>query len=452
MAERLPLVYAADDRTDVLESLRLLLKAEGYALQSFGSAPEIAAAMRTGSPDAVLLDLNYGRDTTSGEEGLDWIMQIRSFDSATPLIAMTAWGSVEIAVEAMRRGAQDFIEKPWENERLLSVLRTQIALGRAARRTSLLEAHYRQLVAVDTELIAKSASMQPILETIDRVAPSDANVLITGESGTGKGLLARVIHERSARRERDLVIVNIGSLPETLFESELFGHVKGAFTDAKADRIGRFEFAEGGTLFLDEIANIPLPQQARLLRVLEEGQFERLGSSRTQQVNVRVLAATNADLTAEIEAGRFRNDLLYRINTIYIHLPPLRERIADIEPLANLFLARHARRHRRAARTLGEDALSAARRYRWPGNVRELSHVVERAVLMATGSCLSVSDLGLSVGAEVSPARAPVRLERLVEEAIRAAIGRHQGNTEEAAAELGISRSALYRRMEKFDL
>jgi len=452
MSELLPLVFAADDRIDVLESLRLLLKAEGFELRTFANGSEIAAAMRTSSPDAVFLDLNYGRDTTSGEEGLNWISQIRSFDGTTPLIAMTAWGSVEIAVEAMRRGAQDFIEKPWENERLLTVLRTQIALGRAAHRTRLLEDNYRQLVAADTELVAKSASMQPVLETIDRVAPSDANVLITGESGTGKGLLARVIHERSARRERDLVIVNIGSLPETLFESELFGHVKGAFTDAKTDRIGRFEFAEGGTLFLDEIANIPPPQQARLLRVLEEGQFERLGSSRTQQVNVRVLAATNADLSAEIAAGRFRKDLLYRINTIQIHLPPLRDRAADIEPLANLFLARHARRHRRPARMLSDDALSAVCRYWWPGNVRELSHVVERAVLMASGSCVAASDLGLSSGSEISLARGPMRLDQLVAEAIRAAMTRHQGDTGAAANELGISRSALYRRMEKFEL
>ena len=452
MSELLPLVFAADDRIDVLESLRLLLKAEGFELRTFANGSEIAAAMRTSSPDAVFLDLNYGRDTTSGEEGLNWISQIRSFDGTTPLIAMTAWGSVEIAVEAMRRGAQDFIEKPWENERLLTVLRTQIALGRAAHRTRLLEDNYRQLVAADTELVAKSASMQPVLETIDRVAPSDANVLITGESGTGKGLLARVIHERSARRERDLVIVNIGSLPETLFESELFGHVKGAFTDAKTDRIGRFEFAEGGTLFLDEIANIPPPQQARLLRVLEEGQFERLGSSRTQQVNVRVLAATNADLSTEIAAGRFRKDLLYRINTIQIHLPPLRDRAADIEPLANLFLARHARRHRRPARMLSDDALSAVCRYWWPGNVRELSHVVERAVLMASGSCVAASDLGLSSGSEISLARGPMRLDQLVAEAIRAAMTRHQGDTGAAANELGISRSALYRRMEKFEL
>jgi len=452
MSELLPLVFAADDRIDVLESLRLLLKAEGFELRTFANGSEIAAAMRTGSPDAVFLDLNYGRDTTSGEEGLNWISQIRSFDGTTPLIAMTAWGSVEIAVEAMRRGAQDFIEKPWENERLLTVLRTQIALGRAAHRTRLLEDNYRQLVAADTELVAKSASMQPVLETIDRVAPSDANVLITGESGTGKGLVARVIHERSARRERDLVIVNIGSLPETLFESELFGHTKGAFTDAKTDRIGRFEFAEGGTLFLDEIANIPLPQQARLLRVLEEGQFERLGSSRTQQVNVRVLAATNADLSTEIAAGRFRKDLLYRINTIQIHLPPLRDRAADIEPLANLFLARHARRHRRPARMLSDDALSAVCRYWWPGNVRELSHVVERAVLMAAGSCVAASDLGLSSGSEIPLARGPMRLDQLVAEAIRAAMTRHQGDTGAAANELGISRSALYRRMEKFEL
>ncbi len=452
MQARNPLVFVADDQPDLLESLRLLLKSEGYAFEMFRTPADLAAAVRRCAPDAVLLDLNYRRDITSGEDGLSAIAHIRTFDAATPLIAMTAWGSVGLAVEAMRRGAQDFIEKPWDNERLLTVLRTQIALGQALRRTTVLEAGYRELTAADAEPVARSEGMRSILQTIDRIAPSDANVLLTGESGTGKGLLARIIHERSARRDHSLVIVNIGALSETLFESEMFGHVKGAFTDAKTDRTGRFELAEGGTLFLDEIANIPPPQQARLLRALEEGQFERLGSSRTLHADVRVLAATNADLDAEIAAGRFRKDLLYRINTVHIHLPPLREREADIEPLAELFVARHARRYRRTARTLEADAADALRHYRWPGNVRELSHVIERAVLMATGPDISAADLALPAAHGTPAPRPKMSLDAMEEEAVRAALQRHGGDTVAAAEDLGISRSSLYRRMEKFGL
>src|SRR5690606_11109391 len=347
MSGRPPRIFIADDQRDVLESLRLLLKGEGYASETYERPEALLEALKRRSADVALIDLNYTRDTTSGEEGLDGVGRIRAFDATTPIVVMTAWGSIELAVEAIHRGAQDFIEKPWDNDRLLTVLRTQVALGRALSRARALETENRRLTAADGELIAESPIMQPVLETIERIAPSDANVLLTGESGCGKGLIARIIHERSQRRERSLVIVNIGSLSETIFESEIFGHVRGAFTDAKTDRVGRFELADGGTLFLDEIANIPVAQQARLLRVLEGGEFERLGSSRTQRVDVRVLAATNADIHAEIEAGRFRHDLLYRLNTIHIHLPPLRERGDDVLRLAQRFLERHARRHRR---------------------------------------------------------------------------------------------------------
>ena len=450
MPARAPCIFVADDQRDVVESLRLLLKGEGYAAETFDHPDALVGALRKQAADAVLMDLNYTRDTTSGEEGLDAIARIRAFDAHTPLVVMTAWGSIALAVEAMRRGAQDFIEKPWDNDRLLTVLRTQVALGQALNRTRALEAENRHLTAGDTELIAESPVMQPVLETIERVAPSDANVLITGESGCGKGLAARAIHDRSARRERSLVVVNIGSLSETVFESEIFGHVKGAFTDAKADRIGRFELADGGTLFLDEIANIPVAQQARLLRVLEGGQFERLGSSRTQQADVRVLAATNANIRKEIEAGRFREDLLYRLNTIHIHLPPLRERGDDIMRLAQRFLEQHAQRHRRPVERFTDAGLSALRRYSWPGNVRELSHVVERAVLMAHGTTIGPADLRLDAppaGGNVE--RRPMTLEAIENEAIRAALARHDGNVVAAADELGMSRSALYRRMEK---
>jgi DNA-binding NtrC family response regulator len=444
-------IFIADDQRDVVESLRLLLKGEGYGAETFDHPDPLVDALRTRAADAVLMDLNYTRDTTSGEEGLDTVARIRGFDAGTPIVVMTAWGSIELAVEAMRRGAQDFIEKPWDNERLLSVLRTQVALGQALNRARALEAENRQLTAADNELIAASGVMEPVLETIERVAPTDANVLITGESGCGKGLVARIIHARSPRAERSLVIVNIGSLSETVFESEMFGHVRGAFTDAKTDRVGRFELADGGTLFLDEIANIPVAQQARLLRVLEDGQFERLGSSRTQHVDVRVLAATNADIQADIDAGRFRKDLLYRLNTIHIHLPPLRERGEDVLRLAQRFLERHGQRYRRPVEGFSEAALSALRRYRWPGNVRELSHVVERAVLMSRGKSIGPADLRLDAGPAASDRRV-MTMDAIEQEAIRAALARHDGNVVAAADELGMSRSALYRRMEKFGL
>jgi DNA-binding NtrC family response regulator len=453
MSTRQPRIFVADDQRDVLESLRLLLKGEGYATETFTNPESLISALRERTADAVLMDLNYMRDTTSGDEGLDAVTRIRSFDAHTPIVLMTAWGTINLAVEGMRRGAQDFIEKPWDNERLLAVLRAQVALARALQRARALEAQNRELVGSVGELIAESPVMQPVLEMIERVAPTDANVLITGESGCGKGLVARLIHERSPRAERSLVTVNIGSLAETVFESEMFGHVKGAFTDAKADRVGRFELADGGTLFLDEIANIPVAQQGRLLRVLEDGQFERLGSSRTLRVDVRVLAATNADIDAEIAAGRFRADLLYRLNTIHIHLPPLRERGDDIIRLAQRFLTQHAQHHRRPIESFSEAALSALRRYPWPGNVRELNHVVERAVLMARGSTIEPADLRLTAGAGAPPAeRRPMTLDELELEAIKAALARHDGNVVAAAEELGMSRSALYRRMEKYGL
>jgi DNA-binding NtrC family response regulator len=396
MPTRAPRIFVADDQRDVLESLRLLLKSEGYSAETFTNPDGLLGALRERTADAVLMDLNYTRDTTSGDEGLDAVTRIRSFDANTPIVLMTAWGTIGLAVEGMRRGAQDFIEKPWDNDRLLTVLRTQVALGRALQRARTLEAENRQLQGSGEVLIAESAAMQPVLETVERVAPTDANVLITGESGCGKGLVARLIHDASPRRERSLVTVNIGSLAETVFESEMFGHVKGAFTDAKNDRVGRFELADGGTLFLDEIANIPVAQQGRLLRVLEDGQFERLGSSRTQRVDVRVLAATNADIDGEIGAGRFRADLLYRLNTIHIHIPPLRERGDDIVLLAQRSLNQHAQHHRRPVTGFSDAALSSLRRYAWPGNVRELNHVVERAVLMARGAAIEPADLRLT--------------------------------------------------------
>src|SRR5215472_14324664 len=338
-------VLIADDQPDVLEALRLLLKSEGYAIDSAGSPAAILDAVDGQDFDVILMDLNYARDTTSGQEGLDLLSQLRGHDPTLPVVVMTAWGSVELAVEAMRRGARDFIQKPWENARLLTILRTQVELARALRRQQRLEAENRSLKPdVRPLLIAEAVSMKPVLELISRVGPSEANVLVTGENGSGKGTVAQALHSVSGRAGRGLVTVNAGGLSDGVFESELFGHVKGAFTDAKTDRVGRFELADGGTLFLDEIANVPLNLQPKLLRVLETGDFERVGSSRTRHVYVRILSASNANLVDEVGGGRFRQDLLFRLNTIEIHLPPLRDRRDDIAALAGHFLRQHGQR------------------------------------------------------------------------------------------------------------
>ncbi|MEW5975627.1 MAG: sigma-54 dependent transcriptional regulator [Acidobacteriota bacterium] len=444
-------ILVADDQPPIIEALRLLLKNEGYQVATAHSPQSVLAEVQARDYDALLIDLNYTRDTTSGREGLDLLSQVLALDSSLPVVVMTAWGSIELAVAAMRRGARDFVQKPWENERLLAILRTQVALARALRRGERLEAENRVLRSrEEPKLIAESAVMQLVRELIQRVGPSDAHVLITGENGSGKEVVARELHAASLRASKPMVTVNAGGLSEGVFESELLGHVKGAFTDAKADRVGRFELADGGTLFLDEISNVPLNQQAKLLRVLETGQFERVGSSRTRRLDVRVLSATNADLAQEVASGRFRQDLLYRLNTIEIRLPPLRERLADIPLLANHFLLRHTRHYRRKALTGFEDeAMQTLLRHPWPGNVRELDHAVERAVLMARGTLIQSSDLGLSPDPYASLRLEEMGLEEVEAVLIRKALSRCEGNVTRAAELLGLSRSALYRRLEK---
>ncbi|MGH9868102.1 MAG: sigma-54-dependent transcriptional regulator [Candidatus Polarisedimenticolia bacterium] len=456
--EPAPRVLIADDQPDVLESLRLLLKGEGYLIETTSSPAGIVSALDSRDLAVVLMDLNYARDTTSGSEGLDLLTRIQAIDPSLPVVVMTAWSSVELAVEAIRRGARDFIQKPWDNARLLSILKTQIELGRALRRGRLLEEENRALRdQAGPDLVARSAAMQPVLRVLERVGPSDANVLITGENGTGKGVVALALHARSSRAGRPMVTVNAGGLPEGVFESELFGHVKGAFTDARADRLGRFELADGGSLFLDEIANVSPGQQTRLLRVLETGELERVGSSRTRRVDVRIISATNADLAQEVATGRFRQDLLFRLNTIEIHVPPLRDRPEDIPELAAHFLAQHARRYRK--RVTGFDAAAAGTllSHAWPGNVRELDHAVERGVLMARGAQVEAEDLGLRPGPSGSSDGAAARLEELsLEEMegllIRKAMSRCGGNVSQAAQVLGLSRSALYRRLQRHGL
>ena len=446
-------VLIADDQPDVLEALRLLLKGEGYRLESAGSPAGILEAIDTEEFEAVLMDLNYARDTTSGQEGLDLLSQIRLHDPTLPVVVMTAWGSVEVAVEAMRRGARDFVQKPWENARLLTILRTQVELARALRRQQRLEAENRSLKPdVRPNLIAEAPSMRSVLELISRVGPSEANVLVTGENGTGKGTVAQAIHAVSARAGKGLVTVNAGGLSEGVFESELFGHVKGAFTDAKSDRVGRFEMADGGALFLDEIANVPINLQPKLLRVLETGDFERVGSSRTRQANVRIVSATNSNLGEEVASGRFRQDLLFRLNTIEIQLPPLRERREDIPALAMHFLRQHAQRYRKNIGGFEQAALQALLDHPWPGNIRELDHSVERGVLMAQGSTIRLGELGLRIDRDSSSRMEDMSLEEVEGFLIKKAMARFDGNVSQAAKALGLSRSALYRRLQRYGL
>jgi len=448
-----PCVLIADDQPHILDALELLLEPEGYRIEKATSPFMVLDAIKSSSFDALLLDLNYTRDTTSGREGLDLLSQIRGQESQLPIIVMTAWANVELAVEAMRRGASDFIQKPWDNARLLTILRTQIDLYYAVRRAQRLEAENRLLRAANLpEMIATAPAMQPVLATIARIGPSDASVLITGEHGTGKEVVAQTLHALSPRASRSMVAVNTGALPEGTFESELFGHVKGAFTDARTERIGRFELAEGGTLFLDEIANVPPRQQAKLLRVLETGEMERVGSSKTRRVNVRVVSATNADLRKEVEEGRFRADLLFRLNTVEIHLPPLRERREDIPPLAAHFLARYSQRYRKPVNGIDPAAIQLMLHYAWPGNVRELDHTIERALLMSREDIIEVSDLGLSPARVSTQALEEMSLESVESILIRKALSRCSGNVSQAAEALGLSRGALYRRMEKYGI
>ena len=448
-----PKVLIADDQRDVLEALRLLLKAEGWKIEDATSPAKVLALVAEQEFDVALIDLNYARDTTSGKEGLELMSKITDLDNSLPIVVMTAWGSVDVAVEAMRRGARDFIQKPWENSRLLSILKTQAELSRALRQGQRLAAENEMLRAEKgPTMIAEAPAMQPVLEMIARVAPSDANVLITGENGTGKGVVTRALHAASARASKPLVTVNIGGLSEGVFESELFGHVKGAFTDAKTDRVGRFELADGGTLFLDEIANVPLSQQPKMLRVLETSEFERVGSSKTRKVNVRIISASNAELKKEVEAGHFRRDLLFRLNTIEIHLPPLRERREDLAPLARHFLWQQLQRYRKNIEGFEAAALQAMLKYEWPGNVRELEHTIERAVLMASGTTIQAKDLGLASGSESAGSLDDLSLEEVEAMLIKKALARCDGNVSRAAEAVGLSRSALYRRLEKYGL
>ena len=456
-------ILVVDDDQDILSAVRMLLSAEGVDVEVCATPQAATDLVRRASFDVVLLDMNYGADTTSGLEGLDLIGALRDVDEHMALVVMTAWGSIDLAVEAMRRGATDFIEKPWDgNDRLLAVLRRGLEVGRLKRSEATLRAENVALTETtpgQADFIAVSGAMRRCLEIVDKVAASDIPLLITGENGTGKSHLGKYIHDSSGRREHSFVTVNMGGVMDAAFESEVFGHVKGAYTDAHANRIGKVEMAEGGTLFLDEIANAPLNQQAKLLYLLEEKKFTRLGGSQEQTADVRVISATNANLAAKIEAGEFRQDLRYRLEGMPIEIPPLRERHEDILPIAESI--KNAGDSGRALR-FDRGAVERLHRYAWPGNVRELRHVVERASLLATDDRIRAADLHLDPRARADgqrpagePAPGKTGAHQSLREVERTHIARvvaDARSVESAAAILGLSRSALYRKLEKLDL
>jgi DNA-binding NtrC family response regulator len=448
-------ILICDDQPEILDAIKLVCSAEGMDCTTVDSPDAVLPKLTEEEFDLLLMDMNYHQERTGGQEGLNLLRDAHQADPSLPIVVMTAWGSIPLAVQAVQLGAKDFLQKPWENERLLSIVRNQIELRNALRGKERLEAEnsvLRSAQAHSNEFVALSPGMQEVKRIIEQIAPSDANVLITGENGTGKGVVARMLHQLSRRAQQPLISVNMGGIPETLFESEMFGHVKGAFTDARADRTGRFELADGGTLFLDEIAKLTGSQQAKILRVLETGEFERVGSSKTKRADVRVLSATNADLVSEIEAGRFREDLYFRLNTIQVHLPALRDRVDDIPALVQFFLEELTARYRKKGVEVTSDALQALRRYSWPGNIRELRHVMERAVLLARSSAIQPTDLGLQAAATRANVLEDMDLESMEAHLIKKALDRHDGNAVSAAKALGLSRSAFYRRLQKYQI
>lgn len=443
-----PLILVADDHADVRQALSLLLRDCGYEVATAASPAEALSALRQSPPDLALLDLNYQRDTTSGAEGLALLRQIRAQYRELPVVILTGWATVTLAVKAMQIGAQDFLEKPWENARVRAIVAHHLAAARARADVRRLHDEGRTGDGEEDGPVYRSHAMQELLVVAGRVAVSEVSVLLTGESGTGKSMLARWIHRHSPRSNGPFVSVNLGGLAETLFESELFGHVKGAFTDARSDRVGRIERASGGTLFLDEISNITPAQQARLLHVLEERTFERVGEAVSRPADARIVAATNADIRQLIRDGRFREDLYFRLNTVEIALPPLRARPDDIQLLATYYLTRYAKENGREPLKLTDGASRALESHDWPGNVRELAHVMQRAVLLAKDDAIEVADLRLGEhgGGETLENLTLEQAERYV---IQRALESCGGDVTAAAAKLGMSRSALYRRLEK---
>ncbi len=446
-------VLIADDQDDILSAARLLLKGEGITADTTNKPEGVLEKLETESYDTVVIDLNYTKDTTSGAEGLSLLNDIASKQPGLPVIVMTAWATINLAVEAMQQGAQDFITKPWDNERMLHSIRTQAELHRSRLRELRLESENLILRnQQESKLIGESTPVREMMDTISRVAPSDACILITGENGTGKSMVARIIHDLSSRSDCPFISVNMGGLPEALFESELFGHVKGAFTDAKSDRMGRYELADTGTLFLDEIGDLPKNQQTSLLRLLETGEFERVGSSKTRQADARIISATNANLEEKVANGEFRQDLYFRLNTVTIEIPPLRERGDDVIRLAESFLKRYREKYRKNLTSFSKEANDLLNAYEWPGNIRELEHAVEKAVLLSEDGEIQANRLGLSSSKSNAASLDEMSLDDLEKHYIQKALRRYGGNATDAAKALGLSRSAFYRRLQRHEL
>ena len=448
-----PSILIADDDLDVLAALKLVLKNENYQVTTANSPHQALTLLERKSFSCLLIDLNYSQDTTSGDEGIALIKEIRNIEPSLPIIALTGYGSIDIAVDIMKSGANDFIEKPWRNAKLLTCVKQQIDHHKALRSNQKLAEENALLRDGEQQaVIAKSSTMQNLLLQIERIAVSDMNVLFTGENGTGKSMLASYLHRHSARKEHSFLPVNMGGITESLFESEMFGHVKGAFTDAKQDRIGRFELAASGTLFLDEIANINLTQQAKLLHVLEEKKFERVGSHITQNADVRLVSATNADLNQMVEQGLFRQDLLYRLNTVELRVPALKERSEDILPLAEHFLSSLCQKYRMPIKQLSQEAIEFMLDYAWPGNIRELNHTMERALFLSMAPVIEVAHLNLPGTNTNRTGSGDHTLEQIEKNIIIERLNRYQNDPIKTASSLGLSRSAYYRRLEKYEL
>lgn len=451
-------ILVIDDDDDILLSARLFLKQHFLQVLTCKSPKEINVLLSKNEVDIILLDMNYQKGASDGREGLYWLEHILSIDKDYVVILMTAFGNVELAVQAIKKGATDFILKPWENEKLFATLSAASKLRQSNKKVKKLEKIHSSLQH-DMErkfenIIGNNENVQHLQKTMVKVAPTDANVLILGENGTGKQVFAYELHKNSLRRKHFFMHVDLGALNENLFESELFGYAKGAFTDAREDKPGRFEMADGGTIFLDEIGNLSLPLQAKLLSVLQNQTVTRLGESRARKIDVRLISATNMPLNEMVAKGTFRQDLLFRINTVELILPPLRERGNDIILLAMHFLTTFATKYHKSIKTISTPAQQALSSYNWPGNIRELQHVIERAVIMSDGLAISLEDLQLvpQKFGHQSAIQADMPLDEMEKMMVNKAIEKHKGNISRAAAELGLTRAALYRRIEKFGL
>jgi DNA-binding NtrC family response regulator len=444
-----PQILVVDDNSEIRLSAVFILEDQGFSVLEAENHHYAQTILAKNNVDLILLDMNFSLDTTSGEEGLRFLTWLGKSDFAIPVIAMTGWSNVDLAVNAMRLGACDFIEKPWNNERLNQIIRQQLKMAGLQVQNQKLKQQLETTAAQD--FVWRSESIARLLRQIDAVAATDASILLTGDNGTGKSHLAQRIHQQSARACDAFISVNMGAISESLFESEIFGHKKGAFTDAKENRIGRFELAKHGTLFLDEIANIPLSQQAKLLRVLESGEYEVLGSSQTQHANSRVISATNGDIAQLINDGVFREDLYFRLNTIELRVPSLKERIQDIAPLAKHFLSQHGKKYKREDLRLTPGAIQALEAYHWPGNVREMSHLMERAVLLAQSSRLGQEDLHLS-NLKQNNKLPMMTLDEAEKILIEQALELNNNNVPKAGLMLGLTKSTMYRRIEKYGI